>query len=592
MKYIVRIVVIFTLTYILIAVNSFALQELPRSGIVEFGIPTGKIPASTGVERFTSNVNVTQNVEPQNETTIAFDPNNPVNLVAGTNDYRYGDTDAGFAYSFDGGATWQSDTLNGVNPALGKYDAQGDPAIAAYGDGIFYFAFIDFNREDNQNRLAVAKSMDGGITWPQLGVIIDHLGPGSHDFEDKEYIAVDNTGGPFDGNVYISWTRFPVASSSRIMFSCSTDGGQTFSTPIQISDTTGSQQGSVPVIGPNGEVYVVWQKLSSIVIDKSTDGGVTWGNDIEVAKISPIPSPLPGAQFRVNSFPTIAIDRTDGSYNGNIYVAWADRTGVGRGPDILFTRSTNGGLKWKRPIRISRDRNSAYQWFPWMSVGTEGNIDVVFYDRRETPNSPFFHTYYAQSKNGGRFFGRNIQVTDQVSDSRNDGFSGEFIGDYNGICSTTDNAHPFWTDIRNANQNAEGYTAAIASGQLLRTGLAAPPIVDRAPLSGKVMQPALLQNYPNPFNPETWIPFELAQNASVTINIYDNKGQLIRTIALGPKKAGVYLSKSKSAYWDGRDSSGEKVASGVYFYTLQVREAVPRIGAGEFSATRKMIIVK
>ena len=94
-----------------------------------------------------------------------------------------------------------------------------------------------------------------------------------------------------------------------------------------------------------------------------------------------------------------------------------------------------------------------------------------------------------------------------------------------------------------------------------------------------------LQNYPNPFNPDTWIPYLLAVDAPVTIyiNIYNLKGQLIRTIALGHQKAGVYVTKDKAAYWDGRDEAGEKVGSGVYFYTLK---------AGKFVATRKMLIVK
>jgi hypothetical protein len=94
---------------------------------------------------------------------------------------------------------------------------------------------------------------------------------------------------------------------------------------------------------------------------------------------------------------------------------------------------------------------------------------------------------------------------------------------------------------------------------------------------------ALLQNYPNPFNPDTWIPFKLAADESVTILIYNQKGQLIRTIVLGQKAAGVYLSKDKAAYWDGRDDLGEKVSSGVYFYSLR---------AGEFIATRKLVVVK
>ena len=94
---------------------------------------------------------------------------------------------------------------------------------------------------------------------------------------------------------------------------------------------------------------------------------------------------------------------------------------------------------------------------------------------------------------------------------------------------------------------------------------------------------ALLPNYPNPFNPDTWLPYHLAQDALVTINIYNVKGQLVRTLNLGNKNASVYATKSKAAYWDGKDSFGEKVSSGVYFYTLQ---------AGEFRATRKMVIMK
>ncbi len=93
----------------------------------------------------------------------------------------------------------------------------------------------------------------------------------------------------------------------------------------------------------------------------------------------------------------------------------------------------------------------------------------------------------------------------------------------------------------------------------------------------------LLQNYPNPFNPDTWIPFKLAQNAPVTINIYDTKGRLIRAITLGSKQAGAYVTKDRAAYWDGRDNLGEKISSGAYFYTFR---------AGNFKATRKMLIVK
>ena len=93
----------------------------------------------------------------------------------------------------------------------------------------------------------------------------------------------------------------------------------------------------------------------------------------------------------------------------------------------------------------------------------------------------------------------------------------------------------------------------------------------------------LLRNYPNPFNPETWIPYRLAQDAFVTLTIYNGSGQVVRTLDVGHQSAAVYESQSKAAYWDGRNNLGESVASGLYFYTLT---------AGDFSATRKMLILK
>ena len=93
----------------------------------------------------------------------------------------------------------------------------------------------------------------------------------------------------------------------------------------------------------------------------------------------------------------------------------------------------------------------------------------------------------------------------------------------------------------------------------------------------------LLANYPNPFNPETWIPYQLSKPAEVTLRIYAVSGSLIRTLALGHMPAGIYQSRSRAAYWDGRNDVGESVASGVYFYTLT---------AGDFTATRKLLIRK
>jgi hypothetical protein len=94
---------------------------------------------------------------------------------------------------------------------------------------------------------------------------------------------------------------------------------------------------------------------------------------------------------------------------------------------------------------------------------------------------------------------------------------------------------------------------------------------------------ALLQNFPNPFNPDTWLPYELPEDAAVVIRIYDLKGQLVRQLDLGNQKAGYYVDKTTVAYWDGKNQLGQRVASGIYFYSLK---------AGDFESVRRMVILK
>ncbi|MYB93427.1 T9SS type A sorting domain-containing protein [Candidatus Poribacteria bacterium] len=93
----------------------------------------------------------------------------------------------------------------------------------------------------------------------------------------------------------------------------------------------------------------------------------------------------------------------------------------------------------------------------------------------------------------------------------------------------------------------------------------------------------LAQNFPNPFNPETWIPYQLSKSAEVSIHIHNVAGHLIRTLDLGLKPTGAYMTPSTAAYWDGKNSVGERVSSGIYFYTLQT---------ADFAATRRMVILK
>ena len=153
----------------------------------------------------------------------------------------------------------------------------------------------------------------------------------------------------------------------------------------------------------------------------------------------------------------------------------------------------------------------------------------------------------------------------------------------------------YWTDssgnIQSLNLNkpieivVEGLNVravAIALGRLpggsVPTSSAAPSMI-----AEHSVESTLLANYPNPFNPETWIPYQLSESADVSASIYAVDGRLVRRLDLGHQSAGVYRSRSRAAYWDGRNEFGERVASGLYFYTLT---------AGDFTATRKMLIRK
>ena len=114
---------------------------------------------------------------------------------------------------------------------------------------------------------------------------------------------------------------------------------------------------------------------------------------------------------------------------------------------------------------------------------------------------------------------------------------------------------------------------------------AAPPLTEKLPLwyPQKARVSRAYQNFPNPFNPETWIPYQIAEAANVTVAIFDIKGQLIRTIDLGHRPADFYTTKDKAAYWDGKNEAGEQVSSGAYFYTIQ---------AGDLVATKKMVVTR
>ncbi len=223
-----------------------------------------------------------------------------------------------------------------------------------------------------------------------------------------------------------------------------------------------------------------------------------------------------------------------------------------------------------------------------MFVGIDADVNAVY----KRPPDPVV----SEDVNGDGI----VNILDLVSVSSNFGKTGENIADVNGdgIVNIVDL-------VKVAGEMGAGAAAPAAHPQTLEILTAADVqhwlaqaqhanLTDATSQHGILMlqqllaalipkETSLLPNYPNPFNPETWIPYQLAKSADVTLSIYAVDGRLIRTLALGHQPAGMYHSKSRSVYWDGRNQVGEQVASGVYFYTLT---------AGDFTVTRKMLIRK
>ncbi|HEX6649696.1 MAG TPA: sialidase family protein, partial [Pyrinomonadaceae bacterium] len=222
---------------------------------------------------------------------------------------------------------------------------------------------------------------------------------------------------------------------SQIYFTRSTDQGQTFSMAFRISDTGGdcvdsdnTVEGAVPAVGPGGEIYVVWAGPLGLVLDKSSDGGFTFGKD---KVIGDIPG---GWDFsidgltRANGMPVTGVDLSDGPNKGTLYVNWIDaRNGD---PDVFVMSSRNGGDSWSKPVRVNDDpvKNGRAQFFTWMAVDpADGSINVVFYDRRDGSGTQTGVTL-ARSVDGGKsFVNHKVDVPLFAMNSR------VFFGDYDSI---------------------------------------------------------------------------------------------------------------------------------------------------------------
>lgn len=520
------------------------LKPIPNVWITPDNLKGNPSPVSPDDDTLNVRINSDNSGQLQNEQQVWINPYDQDNVVAVWRDFRFGYRRVGVGYSLDGGSTWTDELL-----PVGQLPWHSDPGLTYDLSGNFYAMTLSLNASSTSSGFEIFKSTNGGLSWEDPVWAIQS---GSDVFEDKEMIACDRApDSPYQGNLYISWTRF--SDNNRRTDCCfirSVDGNQNWDPPIIISDNP-TLQWPLPVVGAGGTLYVAWvsYRYSQIRLDRSSDGGETWGDDIIVTNCYE-PSTLLNGDIMVFSFPAMDADITGGRYHGNLYVAYMDKTNYDR--DIYFRKSTDQGETWSNAVRINDDEwdNGCDQFHPWLTVDENGVLTAMFYDRRnDEQHNLLYDIYYTQSFDGGDSWTDNVRVTTESSDPSAGGtVLAGLIGEYSGVSLKNGWANFVWTDFRNNEQDTYGAR--------IRTYVPTDVKDEEADLPRRAL---LVSNYPNPFNSATNIRFNLPVEAHVEIKAYDVSGREVADIADTKLPAGNH-----SINW-----SPENLSSGIYFVRLK-----------------------
>jgi hypothetical protein len=409
-----------------------------------------------------------------NEDPIAVDPKNPLNLLSGGNDYNCGSSLAGFYLSTDGGNTWSATCIGSIT-GFGC----GDPGVGWDLHHTAYITSIDCGLPAIQ----FEKSTNMGVTWSAPAVAVRPLFSGG--FTDKDWLQVDDgpKSDPYRNSLYISVTQFDSSGNSTISVSHSTNGGATWSAPIQVDSLQlypSVDQFSDITTGRNGTVYVTWMRCyangpagdcggttATLLMSDSTDGGNTWSTPATIATVNLAPDAcfcafygnLPNTSERVSEIPAIGVDNSTSIYSGTLYVVMYNWTGSYM--EVEVATSTNGGASWSAPVRVTPTSDTHDQFFPWLTVNHKGVVGVTWLDRRNDPSNIDYEAFSSISTNHGASFQTNQQIASVASNPFDDGFGGGFMGDYTGNSwakrTSTQPAtlYASWMDMRNGSYSQD-----------------------------------------------------------------------------------------------------------------------------------------
>jgi hypothetical protein len=338
---------------------------------------------------------------------------------------------SGFAWSADGG---QNFTYGGQLPVLGGSDAvRGDPDVKAWIDPgtqevTFVYSSI-YRTVSGDNSLCVHVSTDGGQTWDGPREVSPITS--SSVFADKEFMDVD----PETGRVLLSWTSFGSTLEMRSIYS--DDFGLNWAPYTAFASRPEDGQGSCPRFDPTSDAaYIVWRAFGAgeISLVRSTDNGQTWSSpsNIVTGVVTPLP---PYGSDRINGFPSLAVSPLD----GDLHVVYASRQTADFG-DVYYVRSSNFGISWTTPVTLNTNPgNDRAQFFPWISVNEVASerLDAIWYDQRAgTGGSDLTGLVHTHSHDGGQTWDAPTALTGQPFHADYGQDTGQpNIGDYNQCAS-------------------------------------------------------------------------------------------------------------------------------------------------------------
>ncbi len=387
-----------------------------------------------------------------NEPTIAVNPANPQQAFAAYQAH------ARVSYTQDGGATW----TNAADTASTAYKISGDVGSVYDKHGAAILCYIAFDQLGTENYWArgatrngvfIRRSPDGGATWDknEHAIIAQPTKPGIP-FEDKPGITADDTDSKYAGNLYVGWTEFRI-DESAILFSRSSDGGLTWSAPLDISahhglprDDNGAVEGFSATVGADGTVYAVWADGDSLVFTLSRDGGESFEKSRVVLQTAPLYFDMQGLE-RANGFPQIGIDARHGKH-GRLFVTWSDYRSGDIG--VYSATSEDEGKSWSKAVRVNTNpvHDGTDQFFQWLAVDPVTGVEnVIFYDRRIDVENHNTTVTLARSSDGGASFTNYAWTHEPFVPS-----SYEFLGDYIGVAAFNNKVYGVWTEVAPVDQ--------------------------------------------------------------------------------------------------------------------------------------------